>query len=288
MVNADGVILRSVSVAAMSIFWLKIAVLLYGIASLAVLPAVLYERPRWRLIAIPATIAAVFFHFVSLAETLAAAHRFVPVNASETQAVLGLLLAVAFLLIFAVYRTLSLGVVLLPVIFLLGLRPAFAPGVSVLDLPRLGSAWIALHIALLLAAYAALILSFLSSVLYLVQEKRLKRRSSGGWLSGLPPLATADTIALRSLLVGLPCMTAGLLIGSLLAQQVYGSSYFADPKVLLSFVMWLAYIAMIAIRRSKGLRGRRAVFLSAFVFLVMLAVWSANQFSAVHQYAVRQ
>jgi len=57
--------------------------------------------------------------------------------------------------------------------------------------------------------------------------------------------------------------------------------------VLLSFVMWLAYVAMITIRRSAGLRGRRAVFLSAFVVFVMLAVWSANQFSTVHQYAVR-
>lgn len=271
----------------MSIFWLKIAVLLYGVASLAVLPAVLYERPRWRVVAIPATVAAVFFHFVSLAETLSAAHRFVPVEASETQALLALLLALAFLLTYALYRTLSLGVLLLPVVFLLGLRPAFAPGQNVLDSPLLRSGWIWLHIALLLAAYAALILSFLASVLYLLQEKRLKSRSTGGWLSALPPLATADSIALQSLLVGLPCMTAGLLIGSLLAQQMYGPSYFSDPKVLLSFVMWLAYIAMIAIRRSAGLRGRRAVFLSAFVFLVMLAVWSANQVSTVHQYAVR-
>jgi hypothetical protein len=48
--------------------------------------------------------------------------------------------------------------------------------------------------------------------------------------------------------------------------------------------MWLAYVGMIYIRRHSGLRGRRAVYLSSFVFLVVLAVWAANQFSAVHRF----
>ncbi len=271
----------------MSLFWLQLAVVLYGIASLAVLPAVLYDRPAWKHVALPATIAALLFHFVSVAEMLRAAHHFVPVSASEVQAVLGLLLAAAFLLVYAVYRTLTIGVVLLPIVFLLGLLPAFAPGRRELAAPLLRSGWITLHIVLLLAAYAALIVALLSSVLYLLQEKRLKSRSRGGLLSRLPPLQTTDQIGLRALLVGLPCMTGGLLIGSALAASEYGAVYFRDPKVLLSFAMWLVFVAMIAIRRSAGLRGRRAVWLSSFVFIVMLAVWSANQVSTVHRFAGR-
>jgi ABC-type transport system involved in cytochrome c biogenesis permease subunit len=49
--------------------------------------------------------------------------------------------------------------------------------------------------------------------------------------------------------------------------------------------MWTVYVAMIHIRRINGLRGRRAVYLSSFVFLIVLAVWGANQFSAVHRFA---
>lgn len=271
----------------MSVFWLKLAVILYGVASLAVLPAVLYDRPRWRLLAVPAAVAALLFHFVSVAEMLNAAHHFLPVNASEVQAVLALLLAAAFLAVYAWYRTLTVGVVLLPAVFLLGLMPAFAPGRRQLDEPLLHSVWLWLHIGLLLTAYAALCVSVLASVLYLIQENRLKARTSVGLLSRLPPLETTDQIALRSLLIGLPCMTGGLLIGSALAQVTYGVSYFRDPKVLLSFAMWIAYVAMIAIRRSSGLRGRRAVWLSSFVFVIMLVVWSANQVSSVHQFAGR-
>ena len=271
----------------MSVVWLKVAVILYGLSSLAVLPAVLYNRPRWRLVAIPAAVAALLFHFVSVAEMLNAAHHFLPVSASEVQAVLALLLAAAFLVVYAWYRTLTVGIVLLPAVFLLGLMPAFAPGRRQLDEPLLHSAWLWLHIGLLLAAYAALCVSVLASVLYLIQENRLKARTRMGLLSRLPPLETTDQIALNSLLIGLPCMTAGLLIGSALAQITYGASYFRDPKALLSFAMWIAYVAMIAIRRSSGLRGRRAVWLSSFVFVIMLVVWSANQVSSVHQFAGR-
>jgi ABC-type transport system involved in cytochrome c biogenesis permease subunit len=143
-----------------------------------------------------------------------------------------------------------------------------------------------LHVALLLAAYAALLLSLLASLLYLIQERRLKQKSP--ILPWLPPLETPlevlDQIAQKSLLFGLPCMTAGLLIGSLIAQVTVGASYFRDPKILLAFAMWLVYIAMIHIRRIAGLRGRRAVYLSSFVFFIVLAVWAANQFSAVHRF----
>jgi uncharacterized protein (TIGR03435 family) len=44
----------------MTLLWLRIAVFLYGIAALAVLPAALYDRPRGRHLAVPATCAAVF------------------------------------------------------------------------------------------------------------------------------------------------------------------------------------------------------------------------------------
>jgi ABC-type uncharacterized transport system permease subunit len=266
----------------MSLLWLRVAVLLYGIAALAVLPAALYDRPRWRHIAVPATVAAVFFHFVSLAEMLNAAHHALPVDTHETQTLLGLLLALAFLLVFWRYKTVSLGVFVLPLCFLLCLIPAFHPGQETAAFPLLHSRWILLHIVLLLAAYAALFLSLLASLLYLIQERRLKQKSPT--LPWLPPLETTDQIALKTLLFGFPCMTAGLLIGSLIAQATVGASYFRDPKILLAFAMWLAYVAMIYIRRHSGLRGRRAVYLSSFVFLVVLAVWAANQLSAVHRF----
>ena len=268
----------------MSLLWLRVAVFLYGIAALAVLQAALYDRPRWRHLAIPATIAALLFHFVSLTEMLNAAHHSLPVDTHETQSFLALLLGLSFALVYWRYRTLALGVFLLPLAFLLGLLPAFHPGLEIESFPGLHSGWLFLHIALLLAAYAALFVSLVASTLYLIQERRLKSKTLRTARIKLPPLDTLDRIALRALLFGLPSMTAGLLIGSFLAELTYGPTYFRDPKILLAFAMWLAYVGMIYIRRHSGLRGRRAVYLASSVFFVILAVWASNQFSAVHRF----
>ena len=269
----------------MSTLWLRVAVLLYAVASLSILPAVLYERRAWRKVALPATVAAVLFHFVALAEMLNAAHHTLPVSPHEMRSLLGLLLACTFLLVYWRYRTVSLGVFVLPIVFLLVLAPAFIPGEETFRQPIIRSGWIFLHVALLMAAYAALFVSLLASVLYLWQERQLKRKSASGMFDWLPPLETMDQIAYRTLLIGFPCMTAGLLAGSLMAQESVGPAYFLDPKVLLSFAMWAVYSAMIFIRRNVGLRGRRAVYLSSFVLIVVLTVWAANQFSSVHRFA---
>ena len=270
----------------MTLLWLRFAVLLYGVAALAVLPAAVYNRPRWCNLAIPSAIGAVLFHFVSLAEMLNAAHHRLPVETHEVQSLLALILALAFLIVYAWYRSVSLGVFVLPIVFILAMLAAFRPGQETFSAP-IRTGWIFLHISLLLAAYAGLVVSLLASLLYLIQERRLKSKSPANrGLSPLDtPLETIDQIALKTLLFGLPCMTAGLLIGSVIAQADFGAKYFSDPKILLTFGLWIAYVAMVFIRRASGLRGRRAVYLSSFVVLVVLFVWAANQFSAVHRFS---
>ena len=97
----------------MILLWLKVAVLLYGIAALAVLPAALYDRLRWRHVAIPATATAILFHFVSLAEMLSAAHYRLTLATHELQSLFALLLAVGFLAVYFRYRTVALGIFVL-------------------------------------------------------------------------------------------------------------------------------------------------------------------------------
>lgn len=268
----------------MSLLWLRVAVLLYGVAALAVMPAALYNRPRWRHIALPCATGGVLFHFVAIVEVLVAAHRALPVDSHESMSWLGLLLGIAFVGLAIRYRTVSFGIVLLPAAVLLTIVPAFKSGTELINYPLIHGGWLFLHVALLLAAYAALFLSLIANILYLVQERRIKQKRPGKGRSWLPPLETTDQIAIQSLLFGIPCMTAGLLIGSVVALQMIGPSFFSDPKVLLSIAMWLTYLLMFFIRRHSGLRGRRAVYLSSFVFVVVLAVWAANQLSTVHRF----
>jgi ABC-type uncharacterized transport system permease subunit len=268
----------------MSLVWIRFAAILYAAASVCALPAVLWSRVRWRRAAIALAIGAWFFHFVSFSEMMAGAHRLIPVGMHEVQSALSLLIATAFLVIVAAYRTVSFGIFALPLAFLLVLPSALGPDQYTFASPLVRGGWIFIHVTALLAADAALLFSLLASLLYLAQERRLKDKQTPGFLTWLPPLDTMDRIAQNTLVLGFACMTVGLSIGSFIAQEKVGAAYFLDPKVLLSFVMWMLYVVMLFVRRSTGLRGRRAVYLSSMVFLLMLSVWAANLLSSVHRF----
>ena len=270
----------------MFLLWLRVAVVFYGLAAIAAIPAVVGNRPVWQRLLMPLALGGWLFHFVSSVEMLMAAHRWMPVGAREGSATLALLIVTVFLFIALRYRTISFGLFALPLAFLLTVIPAIGSGRYTFSSPLVRNGWIIFHVMALLAAYAALIFSMLSSVLYLAQERRLKNRQSPGFVSWLPPLDTMDRISQTTLALGFHCMTLGLAAGSLIAQEQVGAAYFADPKVLLSFVLWALYVALLLIRRNAGMRGRRAVWLSSAVFVAMLFVWAANLLSSVHRFSL--
>jgi ABC-type uncharacterized transport system permease subunit len=275
----------------MHLLWLRVATVLYFAASYAIFPAVLYSSERARRWCVHLGGMAVFFHFVSAVEMLVQAHRWVPVGAREAESLLGFAVAGLFFLAWWIYDAISLGIFALPITFFLVFVPSL--GLQGYSFPSQGvrTSWLIAHITALLAAYAALGFSLLASLLYLVQERRLKAKmkssDESGWISldWLPPLDTLERIAHAMLLFGFPCMTVGLILGAVLVQETsLGAAYFADPKVVASYAMWGLYVLLLFLRQSAGLRGRKAAYLSGAVLAVMLCVWAANMVSHVHRF----
>lgn len=271
----------------MFLIWLRVAAVLYGVASLLAIPAVLGNRPRGHRFCLPVALAGWFFHLVAMTEMMVAAHHLIPVMADEIVSTLALLIVAVFLLIFFVWRTISFGLFALPLAFLLTIIPAIGPDRYTFTSPLIRNGWIVFHVVMLMAAYAALLFAMLSSVLYLVQERRLKNKRSPGFLTWLPPLATMDQITQTTLVLGFCCMTAGLFAGSLVAQEDVGMRYFADPKVILSFAIWGLYVGILFMRRASGLRGRRAAWVTSGVLVAIVFVWAANLLGSVHSSAHR-
>ncbi len=269
----------------MELLWIRGATAMYGLASVCALPAVLWARVRFRTACIVLAVAAAVCQCVAFAEMFAAAHRSAPTGLHEVQAALGLLVALAFLIIALGYRTVLFGLFAMPMAFLLALPSALGADRYTFSSPLIRGGWVAVHVAALLAADTALVFSLLASLLYLLQERRLKRKQAPGFFAWLPPLDTLDRVAQSTLVLGFLCMTLGLFAGSLIAQERVGATYFQDPKVLLSFVMWVVYVLILLVRQSKGLRGRQAVWVSSLAFLVVLSVWAANLLSSVHRFS---
>src|SRR5580698_7064985 len=172
----------------MHLLWLRVAAILYAGASVAVFPAVFFSIERWRKICVHLGGLAFFFHFVSAVEMLAEAHRFVPVGAREVESLLGFLVAGLFFLAWWLYDAISLGVFAFPVTFFLVFVPSLGITHYVFPSQGIRSNWLVAHIAALLAAYAALGFSLLASVLYLVQERRIKSKRTTSSDSRWAPL----------------------------------------------------------------------------------------------------
>ncbi len=194
----------------MYLLWLRVAAILYAAGAVAVFPAVLYSQERWRRWCVHLGGMAVFFHFVSVVEMLVQAHRLMPVGEREIESLLGFAVAGIFFLVWWLYDGISLGIFALPATFFLVFIPALGPNRYRFPSQSIYDVWLVAHIIALLLAYAALFFSLVSSMLYLVQERRIKSKrkpdktSKWGPLEWLPPLDTLERVALATLEFGFP------------------------------------------------------------------------------------
>lgn len=261
----------------MPLFWLRVALSLYGVGLLYAVVSLWGGRPVLTRIMLPAVGLGTVFHFVALLEYGMLGPAAQPSFLHQGESLLAFLLMAFFFAVYFRYKTASPGVAVFPVVFLLTVLASSPSSMMGLPSPGVSRGWITIHVGLILVGYSALFFSFFASILYLVQERNLKAKvTAGGFWSRLPALATIDEIGYKCLVFGFPFMTLGLIAGSILAEETGGSGRFHDPKILLSILMWAVYMVLLYTRWSAGWRGRRAAYLAAFAFGAAVLAWSVN------------
>jgi ABC-type uncharacterized transport system permease subunit len=270
----------------MSLLWLRFALACYLIGLVYAFVALTRTSDLFSRIAFHAASLGMVFHFVSLTE-LFLSGQLVWASVRNGESLLAFLSMTFFMVIYAIYHTTSPGVVVFPVVFFLTFVAAVDQQPVLLTAFVSHQGWLVAHIILIFTGYAALLVSFGASILYLLQERRLKTKQPASMIAFLPALEVIDQIGYRSLLLGFPFMTLGLITGSIVAITApsIGRVDFLDPKILLSVLMWAVYMLMVFTRWNSGWRGRRAAFLATSAFVAALAAWAANYFSAMHRFA---
>ena len=268
----------------MPLLWLRVALACYAVGLLYALVALTRSSDLLSKIALHASYLGMVFHLVSLVEAVRLSNQIILTSVHNAESVLAFLMMIVFMIVYVAYKTTSPGIMVFPVVFLLTLVAAAGEQPFVQMPPGVRKGWLITHIALIFAGYAALVLSFGASLLYLIQERMLKSKQSTGILSRLPALEVIDDIGYRSLLIGFPFMTLGLIAGTVVAQFTFGHVDLLDPKILLSILMWAVYLLMVYTRWHAGWRGRRAAYFAAGAFVAALVAWSANYFSAIHRF----
>jgi len=267
----------------MALIWLRVALICYGVGLLYALVALTRTSETLTKVALHASYLGMVFHLVSLTEAVVETGQLTLASIHNSESLLAFLIMVVFMMAYLVYKTTSPGIVVFPLVFLLTFIASTGQQPLVFNSAAVKKGWLAAHILMIFTGYAALFLSFGASLLYLLQERALKSKT-GGMFARLPALQVIDDIGYRSLMLGFPFMTLGLIAGSVVAESTYGRVDFLDPKILLSVLMWAVYMVMVFTRWNSGWRGRRAAFLATFAFVAALAAWAANYFSTIHRF----
>jgi ABC-type transport system involved in cytochrome c biogenesis permease subunit len=248
-----------------------ILLILYAVAGAAY--AVQFSRRTFstsRVATVLLVLAALAHTFVIGMETMRVGH--VPAT-SATSAISTFvwLLALSYLYVELTTGERAMGVFILPLLISLQAIPALSPTLEPRS-PMLESPWFGVHVSSLLFAYASFALAAVLGVTYVLQFKEIKAKHLGFFYARLPSLNVLDDMNLRAVKIGWLFLTVGLITGGIWASQLQpsGAMSFGDPKVFVAVLCWGVYSFELYAQRAIGWRGRRAAWLSAVGFGIVL------------------
>jgi len=139
-------------------------------------------------------------------------------------------------------------------------------------LPALKSNWLTIHVLTCFIGYAALTISFVSSVILLCKRKFDKN---------------VDEISYKMISFGFFFLTLGIISGSVWANTAWGAYWSWDPKETWSLITWFIYAVYLHVRFRKGWKGKNAAWLSVGGFVAMLFTYFGVNYllSGLHSYA---
>jgi ABC-type transport system involved in cytochrome c biogenesis permease subunit len=223
-------------------------------------------------------VAAALSHtFVIGMQTMEVGH--VPVaGATSAISTFVWLLALSYLYVEMTTDERAMGVFILPLLVALQTIPALRPGVedraAVLQGPLFG-----VHVSSLLFAYASFALACVIGITYVLLFKEIKAKHLGFFYARLPSLQVLDRMNQRAIVIGWIFLTIGMIVGAIWAAQARGgyagdprvqAISLEDPKIFVAVLCWFVYSFELFAARRIGWGGRRAAYLSALGFLIVL------------------
>ena len=198
-------------------------------------------------------------------------------------------------------KTLFLGVLTSPAILCLvaftdfSLPPELQQSTPLV--PALQSNWLVMHVTVMIASYAALLLGCLIAIAYLVFSKFFIKTTlvtallssqntvlrQESFLEGKPETALVleknrknfkflfflDNLSYRTIGIGFCFLTLGILSGAIWANETWGNYWSWDPKETWAFITWLTFACYLHSRLVGGWTGSKPALVASFGFLVV-------------------
>ena len=261
----------------MSVFWLRAAVVLYSLGLLHAILTILRREERFFPPAFTGFLIGATLHGVSISERWIHKGRFPVDNFFESIGLCAFLLAVSFLFLNWRYEFRSLGVFLFPLVFLMTLLGGMEAPVGAWT-TTVRSAVLLAHVTLVMLGYAALLVTALASLFYLIEERRLKLKITSRLFRRLPPLSTLDAIITGAMGAGFSLITFATILGFFWARREGQHDWITQPRIIISLATWALCLLMVFLRTSAGWRGRKAAVMALMILGCSAITWAAKVF----------
>jgi len=128
-----------------------------------------------------------------------------------------------------------------------------------------------IHISFAIGSYVVFFLSFLFSVLYLLQVRMLKNKKIfSNLFKKIPPLDKLDRFSYLLALIAFPILCLSLVLGSIWAY-INGIPIWTDVKFVVSFLILIVYGIYLHRRVALGWQGRKLAILNIIGFAFIIA-----------------
>lgn len=161
--------------------------------------------------------------------------------------------------------------------------------------PSLQSYWAKIHVPIVVSSYAAFLVAFVFSCIYLLKYYAQQRLAGAGgdtlvarWLAALPSLPQLDVIVYRAVAIGLPLISIGIITGAMWAKEAWGAYWQWDPKETAALFSWIIYLAYMHLHTRHSWRGLRTSWVSVVGFLSIIFCYLGVNIwiSGLHSYKV--
>lgn len=166
------------------------------------------------------------------------------------------------------YRLSLLGVFTAPLAFAMQFSALLKPDTRPPEAHGPPGLWTELHATLSLLAYGAYALACVAGVMFLVQDRLLKKHTHVVLVRLLPPVHHLTQAMRRLLLAGTILLTAGIVAAY---QMEKGPEY---SKLLVVWIVWAAYVILGLYEMWRGMSARRAAWAAVGCFaLAVVSLW---------------
>ena len=230
-------------------------------------------------------VGALGLHYLALLARSRAIHAVPYDDLFGSLSLFAWLLAATYLVLEAIHRRRAVGPFVLPIVLVVFVL-AHASEAQPIKAPPAQGPLFAFHVTLNILAYSAFAISFVLSVIYLVQNRRLRVHKLGavGWR--FPALDDLERMARSSVLIGCGSLAAGMTAGFIWAHRLQGRYWDGDPKDIITILILALYVGYTLLARTATGRGARASAFCIFNFMFVIFSYSiVNRYlSHFHRY----